>query len=475
MVLLTSAIVLILTSAAFTLYEVMSFKQALVRNASVLARIIAENSSAALAFENSQEATAVLSALKSEPEIVGAKLYDRKGALFAHYPATIQSALLPDIDPRQAGYKFENRSLVYFQPVQQTDSRLGTLVLYSSLQALYTRLRLYTFIVLMVMGGSLLMSYLFSTTLQKGISEPILGLAETAKVVSLKNDYSVRAPKLSHDEVGFLTDCFNQMLGQIQQNREELRAAHEQIHQHAQQLEKTVAERTVKLQQTIGELEAFSYSISHDMRAPLRAMSRYSQILLQDAKPKLNGAEQAYVERIIAGAQRLDRLIQDALSYSRVARAEMQLQPINLETLIHGIIDQYPQLHPGEAEILVKSPLHKVLGHEASLTQCLSNLLANAVKFVTPGIRPHVTISTQQVDSQVRICIQDNGIGIAPEDKERIFGMFARVNSEKAYEGTGVGLAIVRKAVERMGGRTGVESELGKGSVFWLELKGEEK
>jgi signal transduction histidine kinase len=307
--------------------------------------------------------------------------------------------------------------------------------------------------------------------MQRRIADPILALAQTAKTVSTENDYTLRARKLSSDEVGQLTESFNQMLAQIQHNREELRAAHKQIQVHARDLEKIVAERTAKLQDTIGELEAFSYSVSHDMRAPVRAMSRYAEVLLADAGQKLEVCEKQYLERIVANSKRLDALIQDALTYSRVCQAELELQPVEIAPLIAGIIEQYPALHPDKADIVCKTPLLPVRGHDASLTQVLSNLLGNAVKFVEPGTHPRVVIWTEPVNSEVRICVRDNGIGVAAEDQQRIFGMFARIHSEKLYEGTGIGLAIVRKAAERMGGIAGVESEPGNGSTFWIQLK----
>ena len=468
---ITIASVLFLTSSGFVAYEVLNFKQELVRHVSVLAEVIADSSAGAMAFQNAPEAGQVLTELKVEPNIVEAMLYDRDQHLVAQYHVPNTRNVPLGAPPIKGSYKFEKGSLFYYQPVRQAGGQLGTLVLCFSLHALHQRLALYACISFLAMCASLLIAYLLSATLQRSITQPILELAETAKAVSLRNDYSVRADKFSEDEVGLLTDAFNQMLDQIEKSREELRAAHQQISDHAQQLEKTVAERTETLQQTIGELESFSYSIAHDMRAPLRAMSRYAEVLSQEARTKLDSTERGHLERIVLGAQRLDHLIQDALSYSQISREKLQIQPVDLQQVFRSILEQYPEFGQSEADIELKQPLLNVQGHEASLTQCLSNLLANAVKFVAPGTRPQVTIWTQLVDSKVRVCVQDNGIGIAEQDQERIFGMFARVHSAEVYEGTGVGLAIVRKSVERMGGRVGVESKIGKGSVFWLELK----
>jgi signal transduction histidine kinase len=471
MIVLSSAAALLLTSLSFVCYEVLSFKASLVRNTSTMAQIIADNSAAAVAFQRDDEATQMLAALRAEPYILEAVIYDQHNKPFARYHLANTRPALPSAPTFPVGYWFENGSLIYSQPVTRNSEVLGTLVLRCTLMALYRRLGLYTAIVLGVMAGSLLIAYFISGSMQRRIADPILALAATAKTVSTRNDYTLRAQKLSSDEVGQLTESFNQMLHQIQENREQLRAAHTQIQEHAHNLEKTVAERTTKLQETIGELEAFSYSVSHDMRAPLRAMSRYAEVLLLDAGKKLAPCEQQYLERIVTSAKRLDALIQDALTYSRVCQAELELKPTDPAPIIKGIIEQYPSLHPDKADIICKTPLLPVLAHDASLTQCLSNLMANAVKFVEPGMRPHVTIWTEAIESQVRICIRDNGIGVAAEDQKRIFGMFERIHSDKIYEGTGIGLAIVHKAAERMGGASGVESELGKGSTFWIQLK----
>jgi signal transduction histidine kinase len=239
-----------------------------------------------------------------------------------------------------------------------------------------------------------------------------------------------------------------------------------------EQLEEKVRERTARLEQTISELEAFSYSMSHDLRAPLRAMRGYSQVLLDDYAASLDAAGQEYLKRILTASERLDRLVQDVLRYSRCAREAIDCVPINLEALVAAVIAEYAPLHAPNAEIVVEKPLLKVCGHEASLTQVISNLLANAVKFVEPGRRPIVKIWTETRGSRVRVFFSDNGIGIAPEHHAKIFRMFERLSAAGEYEGTGIGLAIVAKAVERMGGDVSVESEPGRGATFWIELDG---
>lgn len=238
-----------------------------------------------------------------------------------------------------------------------------------------------------------------------------------------------------------------------------------------EKLEHAVRERTARLRETVGELEAFSYSVSHDLRAPLRAMHGYSVALLEEAAPQLTSEQRDYLYRISRASQRLDLLINDVLTYSRLSRAEVRFDPIDLDRVVREIIQQYPSLQSDRTEIQIGSPLGRVLGHEAMIVQAVSNLLINAAKFVRPGVRPKIIIRSENRDEWLRLWIEDNGIGIAPHNQARIFGMFQRLNPDSQYEGTGIGLSIVKKAIERLNGRLGVESEEGRGTRFWIELK----
>lgn len=235
-------------------------------------------------------------------------------------------------------------------------------------------------------------------------------------------------------------------------------------------LEQRIAERTAKLQETIGDLEAFSYSMSHDMRAPLRAMFGFSEILLMDYSDKLDAAGQDFLRRIDSGARRLDLLVTDVLTYSRIAKENFARVPVDLDSLVKDLITHYPEFQEPRAKVMIIGTLGMVAGHEAFLSQIFSNLISNAVKFQKPGAQPVVQLRSENVDDRVKVWVEDNGIGIAPEHFERIFAMFGRVYGKNEFEGTGIGLAIVRKAAERMGAQIGLESTLHKGSKFWISF-----
>lgn len=233
-------------------------------------------------------------------------------------------------------------------------------------------------------------------------------------------------------------------------------------------LEWIVADRTAKLRETIAELESFSYSIAHDMRAPLRSLQGFSELLLQDHSAGLDAEGQGFLRRIATAAGRMDKLIQDVLNYSRIVRGELPLEPVDVAALVRSIVETYPPLASEHADIELKGDFPAVLGNEAMLTQVLSNLLGNAVKFVAPGERPRVSVSAAATSTRVTFSIRDNGIGIPESQHAKIFEIFQQ--AAIGYGGTGIGLAIVRKAVERMGGRVGVESAPGAGSTFWFEM-----
>jgi PAS domain S-box-containing protein len=257
-----------------------------------------------------------------------------------------------------------------------------------------------------------------------------------------------------------------------QRKRDELalKFTRDQLTRGKEELERRVEERSASLRSAVEQMEEFSYTVSHDLRAPLRGMQTYARALMEDYSGALDEEGRRYLSRISENAARLDRMILDVLTFSRVAREEIRPQRISLDRLVHEIAQTYPGMQPPHAEIRIET-LQDVMGHQSSLTQAVSNLLNNAVKFAPEGVTPKVHVRTERKNGDVRLWIEDNGIGIDPRHQGKLFGMFERLHPHLKYEGSGVGLAIVRKAVERMGGEVGVESDGRTGSRFWIQLK----
>ncbi len=250
----------------------------------------------------------------------------------------------------------------------------------------------------------------------------------------------------------------------------ERKKAEAEIHQLNETLEQRIVERTTQLEEANQQLEAFAYSIAHDLRAPLRGMQGLAEALLEDYGNSLDALGQEYAYHIVTSAQRMDELIHDLLAYSRLSRAELTLSCVDLNVVVsEAMIQLEADLKQQQATVTLLSVLPKVLGHRTTLVQVITNLLTNAIKFVE-NTQPQVQIWAETQDDWVQLWIADNGVGIAPEHQQRIFRVFERLHGIETYPGTGIGLAIVQKGIERMGGEVGVESQPGKGSQFWLKL-----
>ena len=251
----------------------------------------------------------------------------------------------------------------------------------------------------------------------------------------------------------------------------ERKRAEDALKEAKDQLEKRVEERTEELKKKNEELEMVTYFVSHDLQAPLRTIEGFSQMLIEDLGEQLKGEHREDLMALGRAAENMHELIGDMMIYARLGIQDFSKNQISLKNVFNDSqFELIEDIKKRGASILVSESLPVVKGHERTLVRLLTNLLSNAIKFVPPERRPEVCIEAERSVSGVRVSVRDNGIGIAPEYREKIFNMFERLHSRHEYPGTGVGLAIVKKAAELHGGTVGVESEYGKGSTFWFEI-----
>lgn len=284
-----------------------------------------------------------------------------------------------------------------------------------------------------------------------------------------------------------------------------LRQAEQELRNHADLLEVTVTERTARLHETIAQLESFSYSVAHDLRAPIRSLQGYCDVLEEDFPSSLTPEGRGIIGKLSRSARRLDELTRDLLRFSQISLQEVKLENVDLLPLIEDILALRPTLREGV--LTIHHSLGQVYGQRTLIHQCISNILENAMKFRRPDVPAKISVRSERVNFERaqpklskapfnpatlapfantrksvaaapaavveirrRIWIEDNGIGIPPEAHQKIFGIFERITEVGSPEGTGIGLAIVARAMQRMGGTCGVESSLGVGSRFWLEF-----
>jgi signal transduction histidine kinase len=482
--LLTSSAVLFVTCGTFLTYELVTFRQTMVRTLSTLAQVIAANSTAALVFQNRAEATEVLSALAAEHDVVAAGVYDKSGTLFATYPATATPGTIP-ARPGHDGYSFGTRHLVLNIPVVVETRRLGTLHIQSDLGAMYRRLRLYGGMVAGVIVVSCLVAVVLSARLQNHISRPVLALARTAKTVSAQRDLSVRAERFDDDELGQLTDAFNGMLDRVQEQDRALREQGNQLRLEVDErgraeaevralnadLERRVTERTHALEVANKELESFSYSVSHDLRAPLRHVLGYVEMLESETAGQLSAVSQRYMTTIKDATTEMAQLIDDLLTFSRMGRSELSESRVQLDVLVREAIRSLENVTNGHEIIWQTSPLPQVIGDRSMLKQVIANLLDNAVKYSRMRRPARIEIGCAGEErGRTIVFVRDNGAGFDMKYAGKLFSVFQRLHRADEFEGTGIGLATVQRIVARHGGRIWAESARDQGATFYLTL-----
>ena len=472
----TSSIALVLSSASFLIYDLVSFRRLLSQDLITQAEIIGNNSAAAMAFRDKVAATATLWALKARGDIVAAALYTTDGNTFAYYVRAgtdASPAPIPPL-PQSRGFRFEGSYLEVSRDVTLNGGRVGALFLQSDMRMWNARLREYVGILCIFVLVSGFFAWLVASRLQLLISRPILYLENVMRTVSITKNYETRAIKSYDDEIGTLIDGFNAMLSEIQHRTLELE---KEISQH-----KRTQEELLKAKQVAEDASraksAFLANMSHELRTPLNAIIGYSEILEEESQERGQAQFTPDLQKIQGAGKHLLALIDDILDLSKIEAGKMalRLEEFEVPELVEEMVST---LHPTVEKNRNRLDVHlaKEVGTmRADITkvrQILFNLVSNACKFTHGGnISLQVDRSASDGQEWIRFRVSDTGIGISTEQQTHLFKEFAQadVSVSRKFGGTGLGLAISQRFAQLMGGRIEVSSRPGEGSTFTVRL-----
>ena len=487
MAMLTSSIALVLSSASFLIYDLVSFRKLLSQDLTTQAQIIAYNSAAAMAFKDESAANVTLSALTAKDDVLAAVLYTTDGRMFAHYfRANNQNPVLPE-HLGENGYRFNGNYIDVFSDVTLSGERLGTLFLQSDMQRWNARARQYAGILgifVFISGG---FAWLVSSKLQILVSGPIMHLEQTMRAVSVDRNYGVRAVKSCADEIGRLIDGFNTMLSEIQHRDKAVQRANDDLKTRTKELEREIMHRKRTQEELLRAKHAaedasraksaFLANMSHELRTPLNAIIGYSEMLEEESRESGQSENVRDLQRIQSAGRHLLSLINDVLDLSKIEAGKMgvHLETFELNPLIEEIVTT---LHPAAEKnanrimVNVAENLGCMHADVTKVRQILFNLISNACKFTDHGtITLDVERQTGETDAIV-FRVTDTGIGMTPEQQWKLFQDFAQADSSivRKFGGTGLGLAISSRFAQMMQGSIDVDSKIGEGSTFTVTL-----
>jgi signal transduction histidine kinase len=475
-VLAAAAFALALTGAAMLYYDLRSFRQATITDLGAQADIIGIAAAPAIEFGDPQTAADYLESLKGKPGIIGAAIYAAKGSRLATYTATGGRAIDFPTIPAMDGVTIEGRELDLFKRIDSGQEILGTVYLKAEFD-LWGRVWNYLGILGAVMAVSLLVAVLVSRRMQQRITRPILEVAGVAKDVMDRRDFGSRATRTTDDEIGTLVDAFNGMLAEMEQVIGERKRAESALVDSEQrllalnaELEQHVASRTAQLEAANKDLEGFSYSVSHDLRAPIRAIGGFATLLGEDHDAELGEEAKRKLGIIRAEAARMGRLIDDLLAFSRLGRKAIEPAELDMVQMARSVYDRLNHSEAtGKVELRLGS-MPPARGDRNLFEQVWMNLIANAIKFSSKRDVPVIEIGGISSEAENVYFVRDNGAGFDSRYQAKLFGVFQRLHREDDFPGTGVGLALVHRIVTRHGGRVWADGKPDQGATFHFSV-----
>jgi len=462
-----SVVALLVAGIVFFVYDWVSFRQSIVRNLSIQAEIAGFNSVSALLFNDPGTAERTLAGLRADPAIKSAVIITPDGELFARYDRSGTDTLkvLPPIRSGESeSYVFRLNDVTVGRAIQSSGKTIGILYIHGDLQTLNARVIRYVVVSAVVLCFALLAALVMSAISKRAISKPLAHLAGVASTVSRLKDYSLRASTTdSAHELTALVDGFNEMLAQIEERDKALQRGREE-------LERRVRDRTLQLENANKELEAFSYSVSHDLRAPLRHIDGFSSMLSQKYNDSLDATGQRYLTRIRDGARQMGQLIDDLLDMGRITRKEMARTSCDLNELVRVFVTEIAPEAQGRRISWRLEPLPVMHCDPGLMKVVFTNLLSNAVKYTRHKAEAVIEVGARLENGKRVVFVKDNGAGFEQEYVHKLFGVFQRLHRNDEFEGTGVGLATVRRIIDRHGGSIWAEGRVGEGATFFFTL-----
>lgn len=453
----TCVIVLGLCITIFLITEIKSFKSRKINSIEAIANIVGSNNISAIQFFDNDAANKSLSELRLENDILNASIIDNKKSVFASYTKTGAKPLLFDnITITEKKSELKDGKLFVYAPIYKETEFYGIVCLQVELTQLnnliYERLKIAVFLLFIGIGLAILIAIL----IQRYISKPLLNLVSIMQEVRETSDYKKRAQVLGKDEISVLSLEFNNMLEQIQKRDNEL--------------ELRVKSRTEELEIANKDLNAFSYSVAHDLKSPLRAINGFTQILKNTYESKLDDEGKNLLKLVIDNSSKLSKLIDDLLEFSKMQKREMSNDSIDMSKIAKEVYDELIVNEKGRTIDFKINPLPPSYGDFAMLKQVWTNLIANALKYTRKKEKVEIEIGSKTNDNEIIYFIKDNGAGFDMAFIDKLFGVFQRLHSAEEFEGNGVGLALVKRIVERHNGKVWAEGKINEGATFYFSF-----